>query len=80
MQKVASIFAAVVMAATISPVQAKDDRPQPPSFEQLDSNGDGQLSKGEVKGHLLQDFDKFDNDRSGTLTKSEIPEPPKSRR
>lgn len=50
---------------------------QPPSFEQMDSNGDEMLTKDELKGPLLNDFDRFDVDSSGSLTKDELPEPPK---
>lgn len=49
---------------------------EPPSFDQMDSNGDGVLTKDELKGPLLDDFDRFDADGSGSLTKDELPEPP----
>ncbi|MDO6805052.1 EF-hand domain-containing protein, partial [Wenyingzhuangia sp. 1_MG-2023] len=70
----------VLSAYSLTAVAADDDRPQrPPSFEQMDTNGDNELSKDEVKGPLLDDFDKFDEDGSGTLTEDELPEPPKGR-
>lgn len=49
----------------------------PPSFSQLDENGDGVLSKDEVKGPLADDFDRLDVDQSGTLTEEELPAPPR---
>ena len=49
---------------------------EPPSFEQLDMNGDGVLTKDEVRGPLENDFDRFDKDGSGSLTEDELPEPP----
>jgi Ca2+-binding EF-hand superfamily protein len=48
----------------------------PPSFEQLDTNGDGQLSKDEVKGPLQNDFDRFDANGDGMLSQDELPAPP----
>lgn len=46
---------------------------QPPSFDQLDTNSDGQLSKDEVKGPLANDFDKLDANGDGVLTEDELP-------
>ncbi|MDO6513574.1 MULTISPECIES: hypothetical protein [unclassified Neptuniibacter] len=80
MKKAVLLLATVIMSSTVLPVQAKGDRPAPPSFEELDVNGDGGLSKDEVKGPLLEDFDKFDADGNGILSKSELPERPKHKR
>ncbi|MGP8306863.1 hypothetical protein WJM94_11995 [Vibrio sp. YIC-376] len=55
------------------------DRPEPPSFSDIDTNGDGVLTKGELKGPFLQDFDKLDVDGSGSLTEDELPQPPEPR-
>lgn len=55
---------------------AEDTPREPPSFEELDTNGDDLLSKDELKGPLLDDFDSFDTDGSGTLTEDELPTPP----
>ena len=47
-----------------------------PNVEQLiiemDDNKDGVLSKLEVKGPLLTDFDKIDLDKNGFLSKEEL--------
>ncbi|MFT7053236.1 MAG: Ca2+-binding EF-hand superfamily protein, partial [Psychromonas sp.] len=43
-----------------------------PSFAQLDVNKDGFLSKDEVRGRLLANFDKVDSDASGTLSGDEF--------
>lgn len=67
----------LLLTLGLTQANAESDRPQPPSFEQMDINGDGELSKDEVKGPLAQDFDKFDTDGSGSLTEDELPEPPK---
>ncbi|WP_067866848.1 EF-hand domain-containing protein [Neptuniibacter marinus] len=80
MKKSALLLATVIMSASILPAHAKGDRPAPPSFEELDINGDGELSKDELKGPLLDGFDKFDTDGNDTLSKSELPEPPRPKR
>ncbi|MBR7888862.1 EF-hand domain-containing protein [Marinomonas sp. A79] len=48
----------------------------PPSFEQMDANGDQVLTKDEVQGPLLNDFDRFDTDHNGSLSEAELPAPP----
>ena len=54
------------------------DRPgghRPPSFEDLDSNKDGLLSKDEVACDpcVSRFFDKLDADKNGKLSKDEVP-------
>ncbi|WP_353505626.1 hypothetical protein [Vibrio sp. SCSIO 43136] len=58
------------------------DRPpmgEPPSFEEMDTNGDGELQMDELRGPLADQFDQLDTDNSGGLSAQEIPEPPKPR-
>ncbi|WP_319552500.1 hypothetical protein [uncultured Vibrio sp.] len=55
------------------------DRPEPPSFSNIDTNGDGVLTKDELRGPFLEDFDKLDVDGSGSLTEDELPKPPEPR-
>ncbi|PZE18888.1 hypothetical protein DNU06_03410 [Putridiphycobacter roseus] len=43
----------------------------------MDINRDGKLSKLEVTGPLLEDFDKFDLNKDGFITKEELGEEPK---
>lgn len=38
----------------------------------MDSNKDGKLSKAEVKGPLVRDFDKIDTNKDGFITKKEL--------
>lgn len=52
---------------------------EPPSFQELDKNGDSLLTKDELQGPLLDDFDRFDVDGSGSLSEDELPEPPQHR-
>lgn len=71
----------LLLVTSLLPVHASEEREhrRPPSFEELDVNGDGELTKDEINGPLLEDFDQFDVDLSGTLTESELPKPPKKR-
>ncbi|QUN05291.1 hypothetical protein KDN34_13975 [Shewanella yunxiaonensis] len=50
---------------------------QPKSFSELDSNGDGVLSRDEVSSDpfLSQRFDELDKDGSGTLSQDEVKMP-----
>lgn len=80
MKKIALVLSIGLLSATVLPVQAKGDRPPPPSFEAMDTNGDGELSANELTGPLLEDLHKLDTDHSGTLSKSELPQPPKKQR
>ncbi len=47
-----------------------------PSFAEFDLNGDGELTKDEIKGPLARDFERFDLDNSNSLTEDELPTPP----
>ncbi|MGF1718844.1 DUF1566 domain-containing protein [Vibrio kyushuensis] len=42
-------------------------------FEKMDRNGDGKLSKNEVKGPLANDFKRLDNNSDGYISKDEMP-------
>ncbi len=54
--------------------------PLMPRIETLDTNGDGQVSTDEFSTGwakaISDQFDKLDADRSGTLSKEELPKPP----
>ncbi|MCP4186241.1 MAG: DUF1566 domain-containing protein [Gammaproteobacteria bacterium] len=45
-----------------------------PDFSQMDRNGDGVITRKEVRGPLLKDFNRLDIDGSGDLTPSEFPQ------
>ena len=69
--------ASILSFFSVSSLANEQPPREPPSFSQMDSNGDNVLTKNELKGPLLDDFDRFDVDSSGTLTKDELPEPPR---
>lgn len=68
--------ASVLALFSINTLAGGQPPKDPPSFSQLDENGDGVLSRDEVKGPLADDFDRLDVDHSGSLTKDELPAPP----
>ena len=76
MKKYGILLAGILLSVSVLSVQAQNGSPQPPTFEELDTNGDGELTRDELKGPLLKDLEKFDADGSGRLSESEIPEPP----
>lgn len=47
---------------------------------QMDTNNDGMLSKSEVKGPILNDFDKIDTNGDGFISKEEFEKAPKPER
>ncbi|GAL36825.1 hypothetical protein JCM19240_2894 [Vibrio maritimus] len=42
----------------------------------MDSNGDGKLSKSEVRGPLKNDFSRIDRNNDGFISEDELPKPP----
>jgi hypothetical protein len=53
---------------------AQEGPNRPPSFESLDTNNDGEVSRDEITNDkLLRDFYLYDHDISGTLTPEEFP-------
>ncbi|MDG3085193.1 hypothetical protein P7F88_03385 [Vibrio hannami] len=72
----------LVLASFFSVQTMANDQPpqgQPPSFEEMDTNGDGELQADEVRGPLADHFDEFDKDSSGGLSEEELPPPPPAR-
>ncbi len=59
-------------------------RGAPPSvdkiFAELDTDGDGLLSKTEVKGPLADQFETIDSDNDGFISKTELENAPKPER
>ncbi|QQA43649.1 EF-hand domain-containing protein [Pelagovum pacificum] len=45
---------------------------EPPTFESLDTDGDGQLSEAELRAPVQERFDAADTDGDGTLTAEEM--------
>ena len=50
------------------------------SFQKMDTNSDGKLSKEEVKGPLSNEFSKIDTNSDGFLSKEELKNAPKPSR
>ncbi len=48
-------------------------------FTRMDQNGDGMLSRDEVRGPLADDFDSIDQDADGYISASELPPRPPAR-
>lgn len=68
MTLLATAFCAPVFAAN----SQQNQPPQPPSFSEIDSNGDGVISQDEAKGPLAHDFDQADSNGDGELSQSEL--------
>ena len=63
--------------------QRRGGQQGPPSIDQLfemDQNGDGFLAKDELKGRILNDFDKIDINGDGLLSREEMENAPKPQR
>ncbi len=52
--------------------QPPGDRPEPPSFSDMDSNSDGVLTEDELRGPMQKDFSQIDADGDGSVTESEL--------
>jgi len=50
----------------------QDNRPKPPSFSDMDQNGDGVLTQDEIKGPMSNDFNQIDTNNDGTVTEQEM--------
>jgi Ca2+-binding EF-hand superfamily protein len=80
MKKLLLITGALLMATTHSTFAAQQNQnaatqrahKQQMTFAQLDANADGVLSKDEVRGRLLANFDKHDSEGNGTLSADEF--------
>jgi Ca2+-binding EF-hand superfamily protein len=80
MKKLLLITGALLMATTHSTFAAQQNlnaatqraNKQQMTFAQLDANADGVLSKDEVRGRLLANFDKHDSEGNGTLSADEF--------
>ncbi|MGO3346154.1 MAG: hypothetical protein ACTIM4_12900 [Marinomonas sp.] len=79
-----AVLLPVITASTLAlfslDSMANEKSRTPPTFSQMDANGDGVLTKDEVKGPLADDFDRIDADGSGDITEDELPAPPTGRK
>jgi len=46
--------------------------PRPPSFQELDADGDGQVTLPEMKAHMQTRFEAADSDGDGALSREEL--------
>ncbi len=78
---VAGLFVAVAMASHAQsgppPKEGQKEHNQSPPNPQemlkmMDTNKDNKLARSEVKGPMLQDFDRLDTDKDGFLTVKEL--------
>ncbi len=54
-------------------MKSESGQPRNGHFEKMDRNGDGKLSRNEVKGPLANDFEKIDANNDGYLSSDEMP-------
>ncbi len=67
----AIVLSAVATTGTVA--LAKGPREHAPiSFQELDANGDGQVTKAEMEAHRAQKFTKADTDGDGKLSVQEM--------
>jgi Ca2+-binding EF-hand superfamily protein len=68
-----SILALSTFASAQSDERGKGNRPDPiERFKAIDTNGDGTLSKDEVRGRMAERFDDLDADSDGQITPEEL--------
>ncbi len=72
-------FVAFFLPFTVCAQQAPQGPPPDAKalIEQMDTNKDGKLERSEVKGPILDDFDKIDLNEDGFLTLEELKKAPK---
>ncbi|MEQ8294227.1 MAG: EF-hand domain-containing protein [Roseovarius sp.] len=73
----ASLSAAILAAAATQGLAASDDSDKGhhgkrPSFEELDANGDGVVSREEMQARMQARFDEADADGDGRITREEM--------
>ncbi|WED22909.1 hypothetical protein L3Q72_05810 [Vibrio sp. JC009] len=85
MKKITVLLAACLSLLSLQAFTSENSQgegPQggnPPSFSDMDTNGDGLLQKDELRGPLADEFDRFDQDGDGALSEEELPPPPPQR-
>ncbi|HEY7864942.1 MAG TPA: EF-hand domain-containing protein, partial [Psychromonas sp.] len=72
MKKLLLITGALLMHSSFAAQQNQIVNKHRITFSQLDTNADGFLSKDEVRGPLLANFDKLDSEGNGTLSQDEF--------
>ncbi|MEM6308192.1 MAG: calcium-binding protein [Pseudomonadota bacterium] len=77
MKKVILLLTAMTTASLVGPVQAAGQGDyQPPVFADMDTNGDGQISKAELQAFMAAKaadrFAQMDSNQDGSVTRAEI--------
>lgn len=63
----------IVLGGAMQGMAASDHGKGPRhAFEDLDANGDGQLTKNEMQAHMKARFDAADSDGNGVLSRAEM--------
>ncbi len=67
----AIVLSAVAVTGTAALAKGPKDR-QPATFQELDANGDGQITQAEIDAHRTQRFTNADSDGDGQLSLDEM--------
>jgi len=66
------VGAAMVATAGGAVAQGKGGYGQRPSFEEIDTNGDGKITQDEMQARAAARFGEVDNDRDGAISRDEM--------
>ena len=64
---------AIIAGGAVTTAEAAGDKHRPHhSFEELDANSDGKLTRAEIETHMQMRFEGADTDADGVLSKDEL--------
>lgn len=72
-----TLVACLLSAGSAFAQSSPPDRPDmgpPPSFSDMDNNGDGVLTSDELEGPISNDFSQIDQNGDGAITQAELDE------
>lgn len=64
--------AAMVASAGFAVAQGKGGHGERPSFEEVDTNGDGKITRDEMQAHAATRFGEADSDGDGAISREEM--------
>lgn len=64
--------AAMVASAGFAVAQGKGGHGERPSFEEVDTNGDGKITRDEMQAHAATRFGEADSDGDGAISRAEM--------